>query len=44
MAEFHLVESALALHYGMEVADEDDGEARRSDCLLIRLGTAYGLV
>ena len=39
MAEFHLVESASALHYGLEVEDEDDGETRRSDCLLIRLGT-----
>ena len=36
-AEFHLVESASALHYGPEV--EDDGEVRRGDCLLIRLGT-----
>ncbi|MDE0617109.1 MAG: hypothetical protein OXH87_05920 [Rhodospirillaceae bacterium] len=40
MAEFHLVESASALHYGLEVEDEDDGEVRRGDCLLIRLGTS----
>ena len=39
MADFHLVESAEALHYGLEVEDEDDGEIRRGDCLLIRLGT-----
>ncbi len=39
MAEFHLVESASALRYGLEVEDEDDGEVRRGDCLLIRLGT-----
>ena len=39
MAEFHLVESASALHYGLEVEDEDDDETRRGDCLLIRLGT-----
>ena len=38
-AEFHLIESASALHYGLEVEDEDDGETRRGDCLLIRLGT-----
>ena len=42
MAEFHLVESAAALHYGLEVEDEDDGEVRRGDCLLIRLGTNEG--
>ena len=42
MAEFHLVESASALHYGLEVEDEDDGEVRRGDCLLIRLGTNEG--
>ena len=39
MAEIHLVESASALHYGLEVEDEDDGEVRRGDCLLIRLRT-----
>lgn len=39
MADFHLVESASALHYGLEVEDEDDGEVRRGNCLLIRLGT-----
>ena len=39
MAEFHLVESVSALHYGLEVEDEDDAEVRRGDCLLIRLGT-----
>ena len=40
MAEFHLVESASALHYGLEVEDEEDGGVRRDDCLLIRLGTS----
>ena len=39
MAEFHLVESASALHYGLEIEDEDGGEVRRGNCLLIRLGT-----
>ena len=38
-AEFHLVESASAIHYGLEVEDEDDEETRSGDCLLIRLGT-----
>ena len=29
MAEYHLVETASALHYGLDVQDEDDGETRR---------------
>ena len=41
MAEFHLVESASALHYGLEIEDEDDGEVRRGDSLF-RLGTNEG--
>lgn len=39
LAEFYLVESASAHHNGLEVEDEDDGETRRGDCLLIRLAT-----
>ena len=42
MAEFHLVESASALHYGLEIEDEENGEVRRGDSLLIRLGTNEG--
>ena len=39
MAELHVVERASALHYGVEVEDEDGGEVHHRDCLLIRLGT-----
>ena len=42
LAEFHRVESASALHHGLEIEDEEDGEVRRGDSLLIRLGTNEG--
>ena len=38
MGGFHLAESASALHYGLEVEDEDDCEVRQGECLLTRLG------